>query len=277
MTSVTPLTTPDALARRKAGSDRTLRAAARFWWIAAAVGQAMFLVYIIGVYAPPVISGQLANWPKMIVGYVAGDTVGNLAVGVHMMVAAIVTFGGALQLVPQIRSRAPAVHRAIGRVFLVAAFIAALGGLWMVWVRGATLSPANTYGVSGNAILILGFGALAWRTAMRRDFVSHQRWAMRTFIVANGVWFLRVGAIGIGAASVPLGLKLDQEAFFDVMVFGSYLIPLAILEIYFAVRASKGAGPRFAMAGGLTLATLVMSVGIVGAWFVLFAPELAKA
>lgn len=236
----------------------------------------MFLFYIVGVYAPPVISGHLAAWPKMIVGYVAGDTVGNMAVGVHMMVAAIVTFGGALQLVPQIRSRAPAVHRGIGRVFLVAAFIAALGGLYMVWVRGATLSTANTYGVSGNAILILAFGALAWRTALRRDFVSHQRWAMRTFIVANGVWFLRVGAIGIGAASVPLGLKLDQEAFFDVMVFGCYLIPLALLELYFMARSNTGALPRFAMAGGLTLATLMMCVGIVGAWFVLFAPALAK-
>ncbi len=257
--------------------ERALKLAARFWWIAAVVGQAMFVTYILAVYVPPALTGDFARWPDMIKGYVAGDTVGNLAVGFHMMVAAVVTFGGTLQLVPQIRARAPRIHRWIGRAFLVSAMAAALGGLWMVWVRDATLSPANSYAISGNALLILAFGALAWRQAVRGDFDSHRRWAMRTFIVANGVWFLRVGAIGVGASLTGLGVKLDQAAFFNIMVFASYLVPLAILELYLRVQAAGGRRGRLLMAGGLTFATLVMSVGIVGAWFVIFAPRIFQA
>ena len=253
-----------------------LAAAARFWWGAAVIGQAMFLTYIVAVYVPATLTGNFARWPSMIKGYIPGDTVGNLAVGFHMMVAAIVTFGGTLQLLPQIRARAPVVHRWIGRTFLVSAIAAALGGLWMVWVRDATLSPANSYAISGNALLILTFGAMAWRQAARGVFASHRRWAMRTFIVANGVWFLRVGAIGVGASLTGLGIKLDQAAFFNIMVFASYLVPLAILELYLRAQAGGGRRSRRLMAAGLTFATLVMSVGIVGAWFVIFAPEIAK-
>lgn len=255
--------------------DRALAGAARFWWIAAALGQAMFLIYIVAVYVPATLTGDFSRWPGMIKGYIPGDTVGNLAVGAHMLLAAIVTFGGTLQLVPQIRARAPVVHRWIGRAFLIAAIGAALGGIWMIWVRGATLGVANSYGTTGNAVLILAFAALAWRTAARRDFASHRRWAMRVFIVANGVWFLRVGAIGVGAAAMGLGLKIDQEAFFNIMLFACYLVPLAILELYFLAQ-TRGGTARLAMALGLAAATLLMSVGIIGAWFALFAPEIAK-
>eukprot|EP01036_Dinobryon_divergens_P000246 gene246-296_t len=172
-------------------AHRALTTAARFWWLAAALGQAMFLIYIVAVYVPATLTGDFARWPDMIKGYIPGDTVGNLAVGAHMLMAAVVTFGGTLQLAPQIRARAPAIHRWIGRIFLFAAIGAALGGIWMIWVREATLGTANSYGTTGNALLILAFAGLAWRAALQRDFVSHRRWAMRTFIVANGVWFLR--------------------------------------------------------------------------------------
>lgn len=270
--------TPAALnpARRPGLSgDRALAAAARFWWIAAVAGQAMFLFYIVAVYVPPMITGDLSRWPGMIKGYIPGDAAGNLMVGLHMLVAAIVTFAGTLQLVPQIRARAPALHRWIGRTFLLAAIGAALGGIWMIWVREATLGTANSYGTTGNAVLILAFAVLAWRSAVRRDFASHRRWAMRTFMVANGVWFLRVGAIGVGAAAMGLGLKIDQQAFFNVMLFACYLVPLAILELYFLAQ-TRGGIARAAMAAGLTAATLVMGVGIVGAWVVIFAPRIAE-
>lgn len=255
--------------------DRALAAAARGWFFAAVIGQAMFLTYIVSVYVPPTLAGDFARWPGMIKGYVPGDTVGNLAVGFHMMVAAIVTFGGTLQLVPQIRTRAPRIHQWIGRAFILSAMAASLGGLWMVWVRDATLSLANSYAISGNAVLILAFGALAWRDAVRGSFAGHRRWALRTFVVANGVWFLRVGAVGVGAAATGLGVELDKVAFFNIMVFASYLVPLAILELYLRAQATGGQGVRLAVAGGLMLATLVMSVGIVGAWIVIFAPKIA--
>ena len=63
----------------------------------------------------------------------------------------------------------PAIHRWIGRTFLVAAIGASLGGIWMIWVREATLGTANSYGTTGNALLILAFAGLAWRAARHSD------------------------------------------------------------------------------------------------------------
>ena len=255
-----------------------LVASARLWFGVAVIGQALFLAYILAFYVPSTLSGNFAAWAKnthLIKGYVPGDTTGNLAFGAHVLMAAVITFGGTVQLVPQIRARAPAVHRWVGRAFLATAIAASVVGLWMTWGRG-TGEGAAAIGITLDAVLILVFAGLAWRAAVTRDFASHRRWAMRTFIVANGVWFLRLGFVTYGMArSVAGDLLPSMDSFFEAWNFGAYLAPLAILELYVLAQARGGPYARLAMAGGLTLSTLLMGVGIAGSWFGLFAPVLA--
>ena len=257
-----------------------LTASGQLWFAAVVVGQALFLTYILGFYARSVLGGDFAAWSRntmLIKGYVPGDTAGNLAFASHVMMAAVITFGGTVQLVPYIRSRAPRVHRWIGRVFMVTAMGASVGGLWMTWIRG-TGEGIAALGISLDAVLILAFAILAWRAAVARDLAAHRRWALRTFIVANGVWFLRLGFVSYGLAKALTGdLLPPMGQFFAVWNIGAYVIPLIILELYLRTDANGGPGARIAMAGGLTAATLLMSVGIAGSWFGLFAPLLAKA
>lgn len=258
----------------------TLQRAARLWFAAAVIGQALFLTYILAFYVPSTLSGNFAAWAKntrLITGYVPGDTAGNLAFGAHVLMAAVVTFGGTLQLVPQIRSRAPAVHRWVGRAFMTTAIAGSVVGLWMTWGRGTAQTLSSAIAITIDAALILAFATLAWRKAVTRDLASHRRWAMRTFIVANGVWFMRLGFVAYGMARGVAGDALpSMGAFFEVWNFAAYLLPLAILELYLLAQARGGPSARLAMAGGLTLATLVMSVGIAGSWFGMFAPVLAN-
>ena len=260
-------------------ASEALNAAARLWFAAAVIGQGMFLFYIARFYGPSTLTGNFQAWRlnKMLIkGYVAGDTAGNLAFGAHVLMAAVVTFGGTLQLVPQIRARAPAVHRWTGRLFLVTAMGASLAGLYMTWVR-RTSTGLGAVAISLDAALILAFAALAWRTALARDFASHRRWAMRTFMVANGVWFLRVGVAPLALVTKALGGELSMASpVFTVWNFGCYLVPLAVLELYFRAREKAVPGGQLAMAGGLVALTALMSVGIVGAWSGFFAPVLAK-
>ncbi|WP_309643851.1 DUF2306 domain-containing protein [Phenylobacterium sp.] len=257
-----------------------LDAAAKLWFAVAVIGQALFVVYIVAVYVPTTLTGNFAAWNEnknLLKGYVPGDTAGNLAFAAHVMMAAVVTFGGTLQLVPQIRARAPAVHRFIGRAFLTTAILASVVGLYMTWGRPTAASVASAIAISLDAVLILVFAGLAWRTAVARDFVNHRRWAMRTFVVANAVWFLRLGIVAYGILRPTFGEAApSMGTAFDVWNFGCYLVPLAILELYFLAKAKGGPSGRIAMAAGLVITTALMGLGIVGTWFGMFSPIIAK-
>jgi hypothetical protein len=250
-----------------ASANRALGAAARLWLITAVIGQWLFFVYIAGFYGPSTLGGGIAAWSRntmLLKGYVPGDTAGNIAFGAHALLAGIIAFGGALQLVPQLRARWPALHRWNGRLFMVVAIGVSLTGFYMVWVRHATTGLLGSIATSLNGVLIIGFAILAWRAARSRDLASHRRWALRLYLVSNAQWFTRVGffawlMIARGLFHVP---KSVTGLFFDAWGFGCFVVPLAMLELY--LRAKDGAGPtgRMAVAGGLVVLTALMAVGI---------------
>jgi uncharacterized membrane protein len=235
-------------------ADAALRKAAVLWFFVTLLGQWVFLYRIVGQYGAATLSGHFENWERhnlLFKGYVAGDAIGNLAFAAHVTLAAVVTVGGLLQLVPQIRARAIAVHRWNGRAFLVAAATASAAGLYMVWIRHAHSGPVNAVGVSLNAVLNLVFVPLAWRAARLGDIETHRRWALRTFMVVSGVFFKRVAS--------------GDDGFFE---FASYLMPLAILELYLRAKAGRSMNLKLAMAIGLVVVVVYMVTGTVrfGMW-----------
>lgn len=246
-------------------ADRiTLNASAAFWLMAALAGQWAFFYYIAAFYGISTFSGDLEAWNRLTVlgrsPYVAGDTAGNLAFAAHALGAGIVALGGALQLIPWIRARAPTFHHWNGRVFLATVTALSLSGFYLVWVRGTSISPIST---SINGVLILAFAFLTYRAARARNIVVHRRWAMRLYLVSNAQWFLRVGVFGYFVVNQLLGRRAGMDdPFLLFWTFGCYLVPLAVLELY--LRAKDGGSPlaRFAVAGGLAALTLVMCAGI---------------
>jgi hypothetical protein len=253
-----------------------LRRSAQLWYTTAALGQLAFVWFIVAHYWRNTLAGDLAAWndKPLIKGYVAGDAGGNLVFAVHVLLAAIMTLGGLLQLLPQLRARIPALHRWNGRVFLVTAFVLALGGLWLVWGRGTWLSLISTLPLTINALLILAFGAVAWRCARDQRFDAHRRWALRTFMVANGVWFLRVAMMGwVVLNQGPRGLTSDMSGPIDLMLqFGCYLVPLGVLELYFRAQRAGTATTRRAVAALIVLMAAVMAAGIFGTVALMWRP-----
>jgi hypothetical protein len=255
-----------------------LSRAVKTWFVVTAIGQTIFFLYITGYYAPPVARGTLADWSKyrdLIDGHVPGDTAGNTMFGIHVALAALLTLGGVLQLWPALRRQAPALHRWNGRLFVVSALLAALGGLWLVWGRQSRLSDASDLSITLNAVLVLAFVTLAFRAARARDFAAHQDWAMRSFFVVSGVWFLRISLMGFALIAVGLfgADKSIVGSAFPVLSFASYLAPLGVYELY--RHARRGQAPaQTAMATGLLALTLVMAVGIFGATMMMWLPPL---
>ena len=252
-----------------AAARSALKTSALAWFVPALIGQWFFAYHVAVTYVATAFAGKAATaWNKrLFVGFVPGDLVGNIALVAHLFIAFVITVGGTLQLIPQIRTYAPALHRWNGRVYIVVAFVSSLAGIYMIWTRdtfGGILM--NDIGVSLNGVLIMVFAAITLRYAMARKIAVHQRWALRTFMAVSGVWFLRVIYAFLNAVpgETP-GVADDMTGPTNVVInFASYLVPLGVLELYFRARRSPSVPAQFATATLVLMAAVATSIGVYG-------------
>ena len=272
MSTTVSTVSPNRLAASSV-ADTALKVAAGFWLLMAVIGQWSFLYYIVAFYGRSTLTGNLQAWTKntfLRMSYVRGDTAGNIAFASHTLLAAVIAFGGALQLIPQIRARAISVHRWIGRIFFVTALGLSTSGLYLVWVRGDRGDMVGGLAISLNAVFIILFCCLAWRSALAHSISTHRRWALRAYLVANAQWFTRVGFMAWVVTSHALfGDRAEKSfgIFFNFWNFGCYLVPLTVLELYLRAKEGSSRTGRLAMSGGLVVLTLIMAAGIVGYTF----------
>ena len=255
-----------------------LAIAAKSWFAIAVLGQWLFVAYVIGFYVRAVWQGRIETWNEILPhGYVPGDTAGNLVVAVHLMFAVLIIVGGSLQVMTGVHRRFPRFHRINGRIYLVSAFVMSLGGLIMVWTRGTVGGPPQALAITINALLIMGCAIMTVRDALGRRFEAHRRWALRLFLVISGVWFFRIGLMfWITVNRGPIGF--DPHTFrgpaLVVLAFAQYLVPLAVLELYFRAQRSRSAILRAGMAGTLGVLSLATAAGIVAAFLFMWLPRL---
>ena len=258
-------------------ADTLLKAAVRSWFVVAVIGQFVFAFAVASFYGLTALRGDYHGWSKFIThGYVPGDTAGNFAVAMHVTTAVVVMSAGALQLVPGVRDRFPVFHRWNGRIYMLTAVMLSIAGLYMTWIRGSVGDLSQHLGSTLNSLLIWLCAAAALRYAMARNFRAHRRWALRLFLVASAAWFYRLtfflllfifkGPIGFNPQTFTGPLP-------TFMSFAQYLVPLAILEMYFRAQSQPGAPRRIAMAGGLFVLTLAMAAGIFAVSMAVWVPD----
>ena len=259
-------------------ANKSLTLAAQFWFLVAVTGQLIFIYYVAAFYGGAAIAGDFAGWNKVLPrGFIAGETMGNVMLGVHLFLAVIITVGGPLQLIPQIRAHAPKFHRWNGRIYLATAIITSLGGVILVWTRGTIGSTVQHIGISFNAVLIVLCAYMALRYALARQFAVHRRWALRLFLAASGVWFFRVGLmfwIIVNQGPVGFDSNTFEGPFLNFLSFAQYLIPLAVLEMYFYAKDRASATGKLVVTATLVLCTLAMGVGIFGATAFMWLPRI---
>ena len=247
---------------------RILSAGAKAWFLAAVLGQLAFVVFIALFYGGAVADGDLTglNRKPHVTGYVPGDTAGNLQFLGHALLGGLITFAGMLQLVPAVRRRWPALHRWNGRIFLGVSMLVTVSGLVLVWGRGSRLGIGSDLSGTANALLILAFTVLAWRSALRRDLATHRRHAVRAWLLVNGVWFLRVGIMLAALVLAPLGIKIDYEgAVFVGVSVASWALPLAMAQLYFRAERSAHASVKSTVGGVLLVLALLTLTGSAAA------------
>ena len=275
--TVFPTLAPEVLssARPAFTAATALRSAAAFWLLIAALGQVIFVVYIVSFYGGSTVRGDFAAWNKVLPhGYSAGDSIGNAALAGHMLFAAIITLGGLLQLISQIRTLAPRFHRWNGRVYLTTAVAGTLTGIYLVWFRGAPGDVMQQIGITINGVLIILCALMAVRHAIGRRLAAHRRWALRLFLVVSGVWFFRVGLmfwIAVNGGPVGFDPATFRGPFLVFLGFAQYLLPLAVLQCYLWATDRGSNAARVGMAAVLVILALAMGLGIgvatMGMWW----------
>lgn len=282
-TSPVPLkvapSSPEGWHRRlQALADPSLRWAGMLWLGVAVIGQLLLAVYVVGFYGLSAAQGRLQDWSKVLPhGHVPGETFLNAVLASHLAFVVVIILGGALQLLPVIRRVAPGFHRWSGRLYLLSAVILSVGGLVMVWTRGTVGNLPQHLGVSLNAVFILVFSAIAWRHARARRVQAHRRWALRLFLAVSGVWFFRIGLmLWIVVNQGPAGFdpKTFTGPFLSFLSFAQFLLPLAVLELYFRTQDHAGPRGKWLMSSSLAVLTLATIGGIFAASLLMWLPRL---
>jgi len=255
-------------------ADKSLKAAARFWFVVALAGQFAFAISVAVFYGLTALRGNIQAWNRILGrGFETGATMSNTALVGHILFGTVISIAGALQLIPGIRNRFPVFHRWNGRLFVLAAFTQAITGIYLTLWVGKRVGDTTQHVISVlGALLIIFCAVMALRFAIARNFTIHRRWALRLFLVASASWFIRLGFAVTLVVLGPIGF--DSRTFSGPLVtfwsIAQYLLPLGVLELYLWAQDRPGALRRMVTSGVLFVLTLAMGAGIalvaMGSW-----------
>ena len=201
----------------------------------------------------------------------------TVAIGVHFLAGGVILVLGCVQLLSSVRARWPAVHRWLGRVYVVACVLAGLGGLGFIASKGTVGGLVMDLGFGLYGVLVVACAVQAYRYARARRIEQHRTWALRLFALAIGSWLYRMEygfwLLLVGEA----GHTDDFRGGFDhVMAFFFYVPNLLVVE---ALRRGRG---RATSAGARRLAVVVQLVAtpflVLGTYFFtveIWAPSVA--
>lgn len=260
------------------GSPETLlNYTVKSWVGIALLGQWMFAIYIFSVYAMPSLLGnsELTMSVSPASGIEKAKGFDFVIFFAHIVPAALMAMSGLLQMFPSIRSRYPKFHRYNGRLFFVLGVSGALSGLYLTWGVGLRMSDIGAIGITLNGLLIPIAIYFAWRFAINKQFSLHQRFAVHSFLLVNGVWTFRLYLMGwyvLNQGSNGNNNTLDGPA--DIAIsFACYLLPMAIAELVFWAKRRASNGLKWAVSGFAATGTLLTLIGIGAAGMLMWYPR----
>ena len=262
------------LKNHHAFATKALQWIIKCWFILFFAGQVIFASYIFLLYWRPALFGNLERWNTVVPHlYIKGANLRNTVFGLHVLIAALVSLAGPLQLTPALRRYLPRFHRICGRFYVFFAFAIGIDGLLLIWRKGATGGTIDHFIISINAIIILMCAYYTLRYAVKRELTIHKRWAIRLVLGMSGVWFFRVFLMfWLMINHGPVGFDPDTFTgpFLILLGIGVYIFPQVMAWYYFKTMKAATAGPKWVFFTAMLLITLAMATGLfaatVGMW-----------
>jgi uncharacterized membrane protein len=159
---------------------------------------------------------------------------------IHIGFAAIALLVGPAQFATALRTRFTKVHRALGRVYIVAVLVAGTAGLVVAPVSEAGF--VGFFGFGTLAVLWLVSAVKAYRAVRARDFQAHQAWMIRNFAMTYAAVTLRLWLGILVLVHLTIGLEPAQTFAnaYAAVPFLAWLPNIVVAEIMIARRGLPG-------------------------------------
>jgi uncharacterized membrane protein len=150
---------------------------------------------------------------------------------IHAVSAATALVIGPWQFMQTLRTHRLRLHRWLGRLYLAACLIGGMTGF--VLALGASTGAVSAAGFGLLAIVWTFSTAMAWRFALRREFVAHRRWMIRSFALTFAAVTLRL--------YLPLAptLPITFADAYRAISFLCWVPNLLLAEIYLRLRDGR--------------------------------------
>jgi uncharacterized membrane protein len=196
--------------------------------VVTAVAVALWSERFLGVF-----SGIWMGIDAGIRGVVTGFPVRALT---HMLIAPLALLLGPFQFISAIRSRAPRLHRYMGRVYVASCVIAGIAGF--ATALHASGGPVAGWGFGILAVLWVASSLGGMLAAMRRQFQLHRLLMALSYAMTFGAVTLRL--------QIPIGFMLGYPGYPEMSVWLAYTswIPNVVAVLaYFLICENSALAP----------------------------------
>lgn len=194
----------------------------------------LFGLYILAFYFIALLEGNTTQWNEVLPGlYDRNTQSATIGIGIHFAAGGIILILGCIQLITSLRLKYPALHRWLGRLYILASLGAAIGGLLFIFVKGTIGGTVMDIGFAGYGLFMLAAALATVYFARKHHYEQHRAWAIRLFALAIGSWLYRMDYGFWFLFTDGLGHTSDFSGPFDnFMAFFFYLPNLLVAEIF---------------------------------------------
>ena len=156
-----------------------------------------------------------------------------LVIALHAIPAGLALLLGPFQFVGLIRRRYPAVHRNVGRVYLICVALGSVTGV----VAGVVAVTGLLAQAGFLLLVVLWFysAAMAYTTIRNGQIQLHRIWMVRNFALTFAAVWLRI-VILVGQTFFP---SVPFDEVYNLAVWSSILCPLVIAEWFIVQRTLR--------------------------------------
>jgi uncharacterized membrane protein HdeD (DUF308 family) len=141
----------------------------------------------------------------------------------HLGFGALALLLGPIQFISSVRQRSPRVHHWIGRLYLIGVLGGSVSAIYMSFFVDASQAAGLSLFFLAVAWLITSF--MAYITAVRRRFIEHREWMIRSYTVTLAFVTYRL------LAPVPFFFHLGPELSATTRGWLCWSIPLLVTDM----------------------------------------------